>query len=69
MPNRVAGDIDDDLTALVARAVALRARFFAFLEDLGAFAPPFRQIHADLAEIDEHLASLPGASEGSGGMT
>jgi hypothetical protein len=57
--------MDEDLSELVARAVALRARFFAFLDDLGPSAPSFRQVHADLAEIDEHVAALCSRSEGA----
>lgn len=48
----------DDIPDLAHRADALRERFAAFLDDIGEFAPAFRQLRAELAEIDEHLEAL-----------
>lgn len=52
----------DDLSELERRAEALRTRLSDFIDDLGEIAPPLRDLHADLAEIDEDLQALIGRS-------
>jgi hypothetical protein len=47
-----------DLTELAKRADDLRHRLTAFIDDLGEYATPHRQLHADLAAIEEHLVAL-----------
>ena len=50
--------MENDVAELVERAETLRRRFVDFIDDLGEFAPPLRELRAHLAEIDEHLAAL-----------
>jgi hypothetical protein len=48
----------NELSELELRAKNLRERFTSLLNDLGLYAPSLHDLHADLAEIDEHLAVL-----------
>jgi uncharacterized coiled-coil DUF342 family protein len=50
----------DDLAEFEQRAEALRHRLAAYIADIGEYASSFRQLHAELAEIDEHLKALRG---------
>lgn len=58
--------MDDDLFELARRAETLRARLSAFLDDFGELAPPLKDLHGDLAEIDDHLMAF---GFGNGGQT
>lgn len=58
--------MDDDLLELATQAEVLRERLSAFLDDFGELAPPLKDLHGDLAEIDDHLMAL---GFGNGGQT